>query len=127
MPGMGQPCQRVRCRKEELFLTWHLVSREVEGHVGEDSDEVVVGAVQLHPEVPGHHVSTGGKARALREGSCTGDQAQRGAGPACNGTVGSPSILHPAAGNNVELTSNSGFPNGAIGLSDLQSHPPHWL
>ncbi|KAL2304793.1 hypothetical protein Nmel_006748, partial [Mimus melanotis] len=96
-------------RKEKLFLTWHLVSWEVEGHIGVDSD-VVVGAVQLHPEVPGHHVGAGRKARALREGGRVGHQAQGGAGPANNGSVGSPTILHPAAGNNGKFTSKQWLP-----------------
>lgn len=75
-----------------------------------DSDIVVVGAVQLHPQVPGHHVGAGGKARALREGGHVGDQAQRRAGPANNGSVGSPAILHPTAGNNAQLTSKQWLP-----------------
>ncbi|XP_017599667.1 PREDICTED: uncharacterized protein LOC108449105 [Corvus brachyrhynchos] len=99
-----------RRRNEKLFLTWHLISWEVEGHVGVDSDVVVVGAVQLHPQVPGHHVGAGGKARALREGGRVGDQAQCHAGPANNGSVGSPTILHPTAGNNVQFTSKQWLP-----------------
>lgn len=75
-----------------------------------DSDVVAVGAVQLHPQVPGHHVSAGRKARALREGGCVGDQAQGRAGPANNGSVGSPTILHPTAGNDVEFTSEQCLP-----------------
>lgn len=75
-----------------------------------DSDVVAVGAVQLHPQVPGHHVGAGGKARALREGSCIRDQAQGGAGPANDGSVGSPASLHPTARNNVEFTSKQRLP-----------------
>lgn len=51
-----------RCRNEKLFLTWHLVTWEVGGHVGVDSKVVVAEAVQLHSQVPGHHVTAGRKA-----------------------------------------------------------------
>lgn len=86
-----------------------------------DGDVVAVGAVQLHPQVPGHHVAAGRKAGALREGGRAGDQAQGRAGPANNGSVGSPTILHPTAGNNLDFTSKQWLPTvfKQKGISDL--------
>ena len=92
-----------RCRNEKLFLTWNLVAWEVEGHIGVDSNVVVAGAVQLCSQVPGHHVGAGRKARAVREGSRVGDQAQSCACPANNGNVGSPAVLHPTAEKNGQV------------------------
>lgn len=92
-----------RCRNEKLFLTWNLVAWEVERHVGVDSNVVVAGAVELCSQVPGHHVGAGRKARAVREGGRTGDQAEGCARPANNSDVGAPAILHPTAENNGQV------------------------
>lgn len=54
-----------RCRNKKLFLTWHLVAWDIEGHVGVDGNVVVAGAVQLRSQVPGHHVGAGRKARTV--------------------------------------------------------------
>lgn len=59
-----------------------------------DGNVVVRGAVQLSPQVPGHHVSTGRGAGAMREGGCGGDQAEHGARTGGHRQAGLLPLLH---------------------------------
>lgn len=63
-----------------------------------DGNVVVPGAVQLSSQVLGHHVSTGGKTGAVREGSRVGNQAEGCAHPASDHQVDFPPVLHAASG-----------------------------
>lgn len=63
-----------------------------------DGNVVVPGAVQLSSQVLGHHVSTGRKTGAVREGGRVGSQAEGCAQPASDHQVGFPPVLHAASG-----------------------------
>lgn len=63
-----------------------------------DGNVVVRGAVQLSPQVPGHHVSTGRGAGAVREGGCGRDHAEHGARTGSHRQAGLLPLLHAAWG-----------------------------